>query len=67
MDTEEVEAMVEDIEKDPLATDMPPHVLFANDCLCAKGTCTKNEEDWWRIWRRIHQPRIFLRTYLLVQ
>jgi len=44
MDTEEVEATVEDIEEDPLATDNPPHVLFANHCLCAQGMGTEEEE-----------------------
>ncbi len=33
MGTEDEEAMVEDIEEDPLATDIPLHVLFANDRL----------------------------------
>jgi hypothetical protein len=38
MGTEDEEAMVEDVEKDPLTTDIPPCVLFVNDCLCAQGT-----------------------------
>jgi hypothetical protein len=44
MGTEEVEAMVEDMEKDPLATDIPLHVLFANDRVWAQGMGTKEVE-----------------------
>jgi hypothetical protein len=40
----EVEAIVEDMEEDPLTTDYPPHVLFVDDCCCAQGMGTEEVE-----------------------
>jgi hypothetical protein len=39
-----VEAMVLDTLEDPLTTDIPPCVLFVNDCLCAQGMDTEEVE-----------------------
>ncbi len=35
---------MEDMEEDPLATDIPLLVLFANDRLCAQGMGTEEVE-----------------------
>ncbi len=55
--------MVEDMEKDPLATDIPPHISFVNDCLCAKGTGTEDEEAMVEDMEEDPQATDILRMY----
>ncbi len=49
---------MEDMEEDPLVTDIPPHVLFANDCLCAQGMGTEEVEATVEDMTENHRPQI---------